>query len=222
MLVPLYRSPEDNRRRGRPHRIAAQLLHRLLRLLLRWFPDRQFVCAGDQNYGGHEMAALAPRTGGRLHGVSKFYPDAALHEPPPASDGHGRPRVQGAKLPTPQEVVAQAERTRLNVAWYGGGRRDVEVVSGIGHWYQAGQGLVPVRWMCVHDLTGSHRDEYFDSTDLDMTPRRSSRNTPAAGTSRPPLPTPGPTWAWRVPAVGANGRSDVPSRACWDCTAWSH
>lgn len=46
VLVALYRCPEDNRKRGRPHRTPAQLLQLLLRLLLRWFPDRQFVCVG--------------------------------------------------------------------------------------------------------------------------------------------------------------------------------
>jgi hypothetical protein len=171
VLVALYRSPEDNRKHDRPHRTPAQLLRLLLRLLLRWFPGRQFLFAGDQNYGGHEMAALAPRTQGRLHGVSKFYPKAALYAPPPAYTGHGRPRVKGAKLPTPQEVVAQAPRTGLNVAWYGGGRREVEVVSGTGHWYRAGEGLVPVRWVYVQDRTGTHRDEYFYSTDLTLTPQ---------------------------------------------------
>jgi hypothetical protein len=171
VLVALYRSPQDDQKRGRPHKTPAQVLQLLLRLLLRWFPDRQFVLAGDQSYGSHEMARLAPRTQGRLHGVSKFYPNAALYEPPPAYDGHGRPRVKGAKLPTPQEVVAQAPRARLNVAWYGGGRRDVEVVSGAGHWYQAGEGLVEVRWVYVHDLTGTHRDEYFYSTDVTMAPQ---------------------------------------------------
>jgi hypothetical protein len=169
VLVALYRSPEDNRKRGRPHRTPAQLLQLLLRLLLRWFPDRQFLFAGDQNYGSHEMALLAPRTQGRVHVVSKFYPNANLYEPPPAYTGHGRPRVKGAKLPTPQEVVATAPRTQLNVAWYGGGRREVEVVTGTGHWYKAGQGLVPVRWVYVHDLTGTHRDEYFYSTDVTRT-----------------------------------------------------
>jgi len=169
VLVALYRSPQDNQNRGRPHRTPAQLLQLLLRLLLRWFPDGQFLFAGDQNYGSHEMAALAPRTRGRLQVVSKFYPNANLYEPPPAYAGHGRPRVKGRKLPTPQEVVATAERTRLNVAWYGGGRRHVEVVTGTGHWYKAGEGLVPVRWVYVHDLTGTHRDEYFYSTDVTMT-----------------------------------------------------
>jgi DDE superfamily endonuclease len=169
VLVTLYRSPQDNQQRGRPHRTPAQLLRLLLRLLLRWFPDRQFVFAGDQNYGSHEMARLAPQSQGRMHVVSKFYPNANLYEPAPAYAGQGRPRVKGAKLPTPHEVVATAKRTRLNVAWYGGGRRDVEVVSGVGQWYKAGQGLVPVRWVYVHDRTGTHRDEYFYSTDVALT-----------------------------------------------------
>jgi hypothetical protein len=169
VLVALYRSPEDNRKRGRRHRTPAQLLQVLLRLLLRWFPDRQFVCAGDQSYGSHDMASLASRTAGRLHLVSKFYPNANLYQPPPAYAGNGRPRVKGSKLPTPQEVVATAPRRRLNVAWYGGGRRDVDVVTGSGHWYKAGEGLVPVRWVYVHDLTGTHRDEYFYSTDVTLT-----------------------------------------------------
>ncbi len=171
VLVALYRSPQDDAKRGRPHKTPAQLLQLLLRLLLRWFPDRQFLVAGDQNYGSHEMARLAPRTAGRLHVVSKFHPGANLYAPPPPYAGRGRPRARGAKLLAPREVVAQAPRTRLNVAWYGGGRRDVEVVSGTGHWYKAGEGLVPVRWVYVHDLTGTHRDEYFYSTDLDMSPQ---------------------------------------------------
>ena len=171
VLIALYRSPQDNQQRGRPHKTPAQLLQLLLRLLLRWFPDRSFVFAGDSGYGSHEMASLAGTSQGRLTVVSKFPANANLYEPPPAYPGQGRPRVKGNKLPTPQEVVAQAQRTQLNVAWYGGGRRDVEVVSGTGFWYRAGQGLVAVRWVYVHDLTGTHRDEYFYSTDVAMTPQ---------------------------------------------------
>ena len=171
VLVTLYRSPQDNKARGRPHKTPAQLMQLLLRLLLRWFPDRQFVFAGDSGYGSHEVASLTRYSQGRLVVVSKFPADANLYEAPPPYAGKGRPRVKGPKRPAPQEVVAQAERTRLNVAWYGGGRRDVEVVSGVGHWYRAGQGLVEVRWVYVHDLTGTHRDEYYYSTDVAMTPQ---------------------------------------------------
>jgi hypothetical protein len=53
----------------------------------------------------------------------------------------------------------------VTVGWYGGGTRLVEVVTGTGHWYKAGHGLVPIRWVFVHDLEGTHRDEYFYATD---------------------------------------------------------
>ncbi len=171
VLVALYRSPQEDQRRGRRHRTPAPLMQVLLRLLQRWFPDRCFLFAGDAGYGSHEVAVLAGQSQGRLAVVSKLSAKARLYEPPPLYTGHGRPRVKGKKLPTPQEVVATAARTRLHVAWYGGGRREVEVVSGVGHWYKAGQGLVAVRWVYVHDVTGTHRDEYFYSTDVTMTPQ---------------------------------------------------
>jgi len=83
---------------------------------------------------------------------------------------NGRPRKRGAKLPAPEAIVRQTPRTPLEVAWYGGTRRHVTVVSGVGQWYQSGEGLVPVRWVFIPDETGTHRDDSFFSTDPAMTP----------------------------------------------------
>ena len=168
VLVALYRTAKDNAQAGRHHKTPARLLRQLCCVLLRWFGQRRFVLAGDGNYGTHELARFAARRRGRLTLVSKFYPDAQLYDLPPPYSGHGRPRVKGAKLPTPEHVVATAARTPLNVAWYGGGRRDVAIVSGTGHWYKTGHGLVAVRWVFVQDVTGSHRDEYFFTTEPAM------------------------------------------------------
>jgi uncharacterized protein YerC len=170
VLVALYRSEEENRRRHRRHKTPPELLRQLLRVLLRWFPHRPFICAADGNFATHDLARLAGRHPARLTYLSHFYADAALYEPPPpVTPGKkpvGRPRQKGQKLPPPAAVVSGAKRRqRLDVAWYGGGRRDVEVVTGTGHWYQAGAGLVAVRWVWVHDCTGTHRDEYFFTTD---------------------------------------------------------
>jgi DDE superfamily endonuclease len=173
VLVAPYRSRQDNQKRGRPHKTPAQVMQVLLRLLLRWFPGRSFRFAGDASYGSHDRADFARQTRGRLHLVSKFHPRANLYQPPPPVVGkrpNGRPRKRGAKLPSPQEVVARSPRSRHNVAWYGGGRRDVEVVSGTGHWYKGGAALVEVRWVYVRDRSGAHRDEYFYTTDLALTP----------------------------------------------------
>ena len=81
--------------------------------------------------------------------------------------------MKGKKLPSPQDVVERTKtRKRLTVNWYGCQSRRVEVVTGTGHWYRSGEGLVEVLWVFVHDLTGTHRDEYFFTTDVTMTATR--------------------------------------------------
>lgn len=166
LLVALYRPPGPTGR----HKTPAQRARQLLRVLMRWFPDQRFVCSGDGGYGSHEFASLAARHPERLTIVSRFHPRANLVAPPPPYSGHGRPPVKGEDLPRPADVVATAKRVRAEVDWYGGGRRRVELVSGVGLWYRGGQGLIPVRWVFVHDRTGTHRDEYFFTTDQAMAP----------------------------------------------------
>jgi hypothetical protein len=173
ILVALYRSKEWNQKHGRRHKTPSELMRQLLAVLLHWFPQRKFVFSGDGGFGTHELARLAHRHHSRLTLVSRFYPDANLYAPPPVVKGrrNGRPRKKGRKLPTPEKVVKTTPRLRLTVAWYGGGQRRIEVVSGTGHWYKNGEGLVPIRWVFVHDCSGTHRDEYFFTTDLAMTPK---------------------------------------------------
>jgi uncharacterized protein YerC len=172
VLVVLYRSPPKDKKQRARHKTPAQLMRQMLKVLLRWFPDRHFVFAGDGGFGTHELARTAATRLQRLTLVSRFYSDANLYEPPPVIRSKkrvGRPRIKGKKLPSPAEVVKQTpKRQKLNVAWYGGGRRDIEVVTGTAHWYKAGEGLVAVSWVFVHDCTGTHRDEYFFTTDQSL------------------------------------------------------
>jgi hypothetical protein len=165
VLIDLYRPPEVSTAEGRRHKTPARLTCRLLRLLLARFPDRTFVFTGDSGYGTHEVSRFCHRHRGRLTLVSKCHPDINLFDPPPPYAGNGRPRVKGGRLPKPRQAAATAPRTRLRVVWYGGGTRRVEAATGCGHWYKGGCGLVPVRWVFVHDATGTHRDEYLFTTD---------------------------------------------------------
>jgi hypothetical protein len=55
VLVDLYRSEEDDRKRHRPHRTPAQIMTTLLRVLLLGFPGRRFVFVGrccTKGFGG--------------------------------------------------------------------------------------------------------------------------------------------------------------------------
>lgn len=171
VLVALYRSEEDDRARRRPHRTPAQIMCQLLRVMRLWFPDRRLIFVGDAGYGTHEVARFCDRHRLGLSLVSKLHPDANLFEPPPPYAGSGRPRVKGAALPKPRQVAAQARRLRRRtVAWYGGGTRRVGLLSRTGHWYKSGRGLVPIRWVFVRDRDGTHRDEFFFSTDPALDP----------------------------------------------------
>jgi len=177
LMVALYR-PEQKGIDGvsrRAHKTPVDLLGQMLRILIRWFPERRFVCCADGNYAAHELAELAAANPQRLTFVSKFYPHANRFAPPPPVRGKRpahRPCKKGKELPDPAEVVrATAQRPVLSVAWYGGERRRVEVVTGSGWWYRSGRPLIPVRWVFVRDRTGTHRDEYFFTTDVTMSAR---------------------------------------------------
>jgi hypothetical protein len=100
---------------------------------------------------------------------------------PPCTSLHRRARAarsaaracKARSSPPPQQVVAHStRRTRLAVAWYGGIPRDIEVVTGTGHWYRIGEALVAVRRVYVHAGTGTHRDEYWFTTDRQLPPKR--------------------------------------------------
>ena len=176
VFVVLCRSEKVDRAEGRRHKTPAQFLAQVVMVLRRWFPERTFILAADGGYASHELSKSCRKHQGKICLVSRFYADAGLYEPPPpvkltaqGKKPKGRPRVKGPQMDNPQTVVAKTKsRERLNVSWYGGGRREVEVVSGTGHWYKAGQGLVLVRWVYVHDLSGTHRDEYFYSTEVSL------------------------------------------------------
>jgi DDE superfamily endonuclease len=174
LMVALDR-PEEKGVDGvtkRAHKTPVDLLGQMLRILIRWFPERRFVCCADGNFAAHELAEVAAADPRRLTFVSKFYADANLFEPPPPYSGNGRPRVKGREAPKPAQVVHDTpKRLALTVAWYGGERRRVEVVTGVGWWYKGGRPLIAVRWVFVRDRTGTHRDEYFFTTDVAMGPR---------------------------------------------------
>jgi hypothetical protein len=174
VLCALYRTRETNRQEGRRHKTPSVLARQLVATLMHWFPHRRFILLGDGHYAGHALARFCWRHRRRLTLVSSLHPRAHLCQaPPPRRPGQmGRRRVRGDKLPHPQDAVATATRKRSSVGWYGGRKRRVEFVSRTAHWYKATEGLVPIRWVFVHDLEGTHEDRYFYSTDPTLSPSR--------------------------------------------------
>src|SRR5262245_4142421 len=164
VFVILCHSEKEDQKHSRRHRTPAQRLLQAMLVLRRWFPGREFLLAADGGFASHELTSGIARRVAKATYVSRFYANAALYDLPPVvvlkANGKrpkaGRSRVKGDKRDTPEQVVAKTKRrTPLVVSWYGGEDRQVEVVSGTGHWYKGGQGLVEVRWVYVHDVTGT-------------------------------------------------------------------
>jgi hypothetical protein len=171
--MALYKPEALNQSEKHRHKTATRLARQLVAALIHWFPHRHFIALGDGGYASHEFARFCHFHARHVALVSRFYPDAALYAPPPVKKNpNGRPREKGKKLPKPWETVQRTPPTPATVTWYGGAKRKIEFVSGTGLWYKSGQGLVPVRWVFVHDLQGTHRDEYFYTTDVTMKPER--------------------------------------------------
>ena len=165
VLAALYRSRQRNQAEGRRHKTPIDLARQLMAALIHWFPQRNFVLLGDGGYASHELARFCYDHRQHVTLISRFHPQANLHAPPPKLRGQiGRPRQKGRKLPGPHQIVDRSPRQRATVGWYGGQNRRVDLVSRTGHWYKGGDGLVPIRWVFVHDVQGTHRDEYFYGT----------------------------------------------------------
>ena len=169
VLSALYRPESLNRAEGRRHKTAAHLARQLMAVLIHWFPERKFVFLGDGGYASHDLAKFCYRHRRHATLVSRFHADANLYAPAPKQRNRmGRPRVKGRKLPSPQQVVACRRLTAATVSWYGGKDRRVQLTSDMGQWYKTGAGVVPIRWVFVRDVQGTHRDEYFYTTDTTL------------------------------------------------------
>jgi len=89
-----------------------------------------------------------------------------------AASAHQGPQIAKASTTGgPQEIALRQAQGNgelveplvpATVSWYGGLDRKVELTGNTGWWYKAGKGLVPVRWVFVHDVQGTHRGAGID------------------------------------------------------------
>ena len=160
----------------RRHRTVGELSLILLRIVAGWAKNRPFILSGDGAYGTHELAdALNPNGAhpvlrrGLL--ISRLHKQAALYGEP-VYGGAGRPPKVGKRLDTPDKrsKSIRAKWKRKAVAWYGGMRKTVKLLSGEGLWYKCGCSATRIRWVVVRDPDGKKPDEVFFSTGHNLAP----------------------------------------------------
>jgi hypothetical protein len=159
---------------GKDQLSCPQLAREMLQEVLGWFPNRVFTLVADGAYACKEMLADLE---GRVTFVGRMRGDAALYDPKPpkAKKGkRGRKAKKGPRLPKPKEAAAKADRKRTTVGqwlWQAvsvfvyGKDRELMTVSYEAVWPRV-LGLRAIKVVVVRDPSGSMRDCYLFTTDL--------------------------------------------------------
>ena len=160
--------------RGRPHQKLTERAAQLFKLVARWLPDRDLIFVADSSFATFELLALVSGIA-NVSLVTRLRLDAQLWAPAPLrKPGQiGRPRLKGARRPSPQQVLENARTKWRKVEleqWYGGGKREVEVHSETAIWYKTGEPPVGIRWLLVRDVLGEFEPQALMTTNLDHTP----------------------------------------------------
>ena len=142
-----------------------------------WLPERQLVVVADQSFAVIELLYRMSRLVNPMCMIARLRLDAALYQPaPPREAGQaGRPRLKGARLPTLQAILedAQTHWSDLTIRnWYGQGQRRIEVTSGTAVWYHTGKPPLPIRWVLIRDPKGKFKPQALLCTDLHTTPEQ--------------------------------------------------
>ena len=173
-LTVLCPSERFYEQRGRRHQPLTERAWQMIRLIVRWLPDREIACVTDSSFAVLELLDKV-KTLPRASVITRLRLDAALYDPPPprAPGTIGRPRLKGKRRPTLEAVLAD-ERTQwttlLVEQWYGEGPRAVEVATDTAVWYHTGKPPVAIRWVVIRDPKQAFKPQALLSTNLEHTP----------------------------------------------------
>src|SRR5499433_3340501 len=170
VLCPSERYYAGKKRR---HQRLTDRAWQIIQLIARWLPDRHLVFVGDSSFAVLDLLYLVSGTPG-VDLITRLRLDAQLYDPAPKRKAGqtGRPRVKGARRPSPQQVLdnPKTKWTKTEVDhWYGGQKREVEVYTETAIWYCCRNMPVPIRWMLIRDPSGEFEPQALLSTNLGHT-----------------------------------------------------
>jgi hypothetical protein len=163
-------------KRGRRHQTLTERAWQMIRLVVRWLPNRAVVFAADSSYAVLELLDQVKKLP-RASLITRLRLDAALYDPPPPHEPGkiGRPRLKGDRRPTLEAMLVDAGTpwSQLTIEpWYGDGPREVEVATDTAVWYHTGKPPVAIRWVLIRDPQEAFKPQALLSTNLAHTPEQ--------------------------------------------------
>ena len=171
-LTVLAPSEAGNKAAGKRHKTTVDWTCQMIRLVRRWIPNRMLVLVGD---GSYAAVALALRCAGfsvPVTLISHLRLDANLYDYPVkgVAGKRGRKPQKGKK----QRSLLERSKDRstkwrpIEVLWYDGIKRRLEMFSGVSLWYRSGMAPVEIKWVVLRDPKGQIRTEAFFSTNIEV------------------------------------------------------
>jgi hypothetical protein len=158
--------PEGAGRRG-SHKTSIDWTRQMVLQVRRWLPERQLLLVTDGGFAAVELARACQRH--RVVMICRLRLDAALYHPP-------EPQPPGKRGPKPKKGLRQRRLTEwvgrcdtpwelLEIPWYGGQCKLMQVFSRTGLWHRRGQDPVAIRYVLARDPEGQQPDAAYFCTD---------------------------------------------------------
>ena len=162
----------------RRHKTVSDLGVQMLSALRRWLPSRAIVAVFDGAFSSHKLAKAGVRR--RITIVTRVVMEAAFYdEPAPKPATRKGPQPSAGRRQPSLRARCSDERTvweEVEVDWYGGERRRVELSSGVALWSDDGRRPVRVRWVLSRQAPSGAgvrpEPEAFVCTDVEASPRQ--------------------------------------------------
>ena len=172
-LTVLAPSERYHEQAGRQHKKITDWARQMVFQLRRWLPHRALAVVADYSYAALEFLHACQTMVNPVTIITRLRLDAALYEPaPPRSGKAGRPRKKGKRLPTPQAFLddSQTQWQSVQLNWYDGQKRLMQITSQTAVWYHTGKPPVPIRWVLIRDPRDEYETIALLSTTLELDP----------------------------------------------------
>jgi hypothetical protein len=175
-LTVLAAPKRANEAAGRRHKTTMDWTLQMIRVVSRWLRGRQWTLVGDGAYACVRLALACAASESTVTLISRLRLDARWYDFPVIVPGRRGPKPQKGrrKRKALKDRVDEAitRGKRVEIAWYGGERKVVCLLSGVCLWYRVGLPPVAIRWVLVVDPSAKRRPAAFFSTDRTMTPQQ--------------------------------------------------
>lgn len=165
-------SKSANAANHKRHKTTVDWTCQMIKLVRRWIHTRAIVLVGDGAYAAVSLALCCAGLPLPVTLVSRLRLDAALYDFPPKQ----RAGKRGPKPKKGKKQLSLLERIKdttlkwetIEVIWYDGITRSLEILSGVSLWYTPGFNPIAIKWVIVRDPKGQLRTEAFFSTNLNV------------------------------------------------------